>query len=106
MQDKKHPHYQEVLFVDSSTGAKFVIGSTLQPKEREMFEGKEYPLYRVPVSSASHPFYTKANQFVDSEGRMDKFAKRYQRKTEEVLKSKEKQEEANRAKLAKTGKKK
>jgi large subunit ribosomal protein L31 len=94
MQDKKHPQYQEVLFEDSSTGSKFIIGSTLQPKEKASFEGKEYPLYRVSVSSASHPFFTKATQFMDTEGRVDKFTKKYQRKTEEVKQSQAKQEEA------------
>lgn len=75
-----HPKYQKVLFVDSSTGAKFVCGSALQCEETEVFEGQEYPVYRVPVSSASHPFYTGSTQFVDSEGRVDKFMKRYKKK--------------------------
>lgn len=77
MKKDTHPQYQQVLFVDSSTGTKFVCGSTLQPEETEVFEGQEYPVYRVPVSSASHPFYTGSQQFVDSEGRVDKFRKRY-----------------------------
>ncbi len=86
MKDKIHPPYQDVLFVDSSTGKKFVCGSTLQPKEREMFEGKEYPVYRLSISSFSHPFFTGANQFIDSEGRVDKFQKRYQKKKQEEVK--------------------
>ena len=53
MKKEGHPPYQEILFVDSATGYKFVCGSTLQPKEKEKFEGKEYPVYRVPASSAS-----------------------------------------------------
>ncbi len=89
MKEKIHPDYQKVLFVDSATGTSFLIGSTLHPKEHAMFEGKEYPLYKVPVSSASHPFFTKANQFVDAEGRMDKFTKRYQKKNEEMKKNQE-----------------
>lgn len=93
MKDKKHPPYQEVLFEDSSTGSKFIIGSTLQTKEKIKHEGKEYPLCRVAVSSASHPFFTKATQFMDSEGRVDKFTKKYQRKTEEVKQAQIKQEE-------------
>lgn len=105
MKDKTHPPYQDVLFVDSATGAKFVIGSTLQPKEKEMYEGKEYPMSRVPVSSSSHPFFTKSTQLIDSEGRVDKFTKKYQRKTESVKKVQEKQEEAKKAK-AKISKKK
>jgi len=83
MKKQGHPPYQEVLFVDSSTGFKFVCGSTLQPKETEMFEGKEYPVYRMAISSASHPFYTGSKQFLDSEGRVDKFNKRYAAKKQE-----------------------
>jgi len=105
MKDKTHPPYQEVLFEDSSTGTKFLIGSTIQTKEKTKFEGKEYPLYRVSVSSASHPFFTKANQFIDSEGRVDKFTKKYARKTAEVKETQVKHEEAKKAKT-KTPKKK
>lgn len=77
MKREGHPPYQEILFVDSSTGYKFVCGSTLRPKDTEEFEGKTYPVYRVSISSASHPFFTRKNQFVDAEGRVDKFNKRY-----------------------------
>lgn len=80
MKKQGHPDYQEVLFVDSSTGWKLVCGTTLKPQEKEMYEGKEYPVYRVPVSSASHPFFTGSKQLVDSEGRVDKFKKRYAKK--------------------------
>jgi large subunit ribosomal protein L31 len=72
-----HPEYQDVLFVDSSTGHKFLVGSTIKSKETGEFEGKTYPMIRLPISSASHPFYTKTNQFVDAEGRLDKFNKKY-----------------------------
>ena len=106
MKKKAHPPYQEVLFVDSSTGSKYLIGTTLQPKETETFEGKEYPVCRVPISSSSHPFFTKSKQFIDSEGRVDKFAKKYQRKVEEVKKAQDKQEEAKKAKAKVTKKKK
>lgn len=77
MKQDIHPAYQEVLFVDSSTGHKFVVGSTIKSKETGEFEGKTYPMVRLPISSFSHPFYTKKNQFVDAEGRLDKFAKKY-----------------------------
>ncbi len=86
MKKNIHPPYQDVLFVDSATGTKFICGSTLQPKEREMYEGKEYPVYRVSISSASHPFFTGSKQFVDSEGRVDKFQKRYLKKKEDEQK--------------------
>lgn len=103
MKKQGHPPYQEVLFVDSSTGFRFVCGSTLQPKEKEVFEGKEYPVYRVPVSSASHPFFTGSKQFIDSEGRVDKFVKRYAKKAEE---QKEEQEESAKKEAAKKTEKK
>ncbi len=77
MKKNTHPKYQKVLFVDSATGFKFLIGSTLEPEEREVFEGVEYPMHRISVSSASHPFFTGSKQLVDSEGRVDKFNKRY-----------------------------
>ena len=80
MKKEGHPPYRDVLFVDTATGTKFVCGTTLSPKETERFEGREYPVYRVPISSASHPFFTGSQQFVDSEGRVDKFRKRYARK--------------------------
>ncbi|MBS4166346.1 MULTISPECIES: type B 50S ribosomal protein L31 [unclassified Neochlamydia] len=72
-----HPKYQKILFVDSSTGHKFVCGSTLQPKQMDKFEGAEYPVYHLSTSSASHPFFTGSKALVDSEGRVDKFKKRY-----------------------------
>ncbi len=82
MKKEGHPAYQEVLFIDSSTGHKFICGTTLKPKEKEMYEGKEYPVCRVSISSASHPFFTGSKQLLDSEGRVDKFLKRYSAKKE------------------------
>jgi large subunit ribosomal protein L31 len=99
MKENIHPAYRQVLFVDSAAGTKFLIGSTLQSKETETFEGKEYPLVRVPVSSASHPFFTKSSQFTDTEGRIDKFTKKYQRKREQEKVEQEKQEEAKKAQV-------
>jgi len=80
MKQNTHPEYQEVVFEDSSTGHRFICGTTLKTKEKTVFEGKEYPLYRVSTSSSSHPFFTGSNKYVDSEGRVDKFKKRYSTK--------------------------
>jgi large subunit ribosomal protein L31 len=79
MKKEAHPQYQDIVFEDTSTGHRFVCGSTLQPKETVKLEGKEYPLYRVAISSSSHPFYTGSRSLVDTEGRVDKFKKRYQK---------------------------
>jgi len=81
MKKNTHPKYQKVLFVDSATGRRFVCGSSLQSKETEIFEGVEYPMCRLSVSSYSHPFFTGSKALVDAEGRIDKFKKRYAPKT-------------------------
>ena len=72
-----HPDYQEVVFMDSATGAKFVAGSTLKPEETIEFEGKTYPLVRVEISSDSHPFYTGKQKFAQADGGIEKFNKKY-----------------------------
>lgn len=78
MKQNTHPNYQEVLVIDSTNGHKFLCGTTLQPKETEMFEGKEYPVLRVAISASSHPFWIGGKQIIDTEGRVDRFTKRYQ----------------------------
>jgi large subunit ribosomal protein L31 len=86
MKEDKHPVYQEVLFVDSSTGDKFVVGSTVKTEKRETYEGKEYPVVYISISSASHPFYNKDKKFLDTEGQVSKFMKRYARDGKESKK--------------------
>ncbi len=94
MKKNIHPKYQEVLWIDTATGLKWVCGSALSPEDTEKFEGKEYPISKVPVSSASHPFFTGSKQFVDAEGRVDKFRKRYAKPVaQEKEPEKEKEEE-------------
>lgn len=80
MKKSGHPAYQKVLFVDTATGSKRLIGTILKPEEKEKFEGQEYPVYKIAISSNSHPFYTGSSSLVDSEGRVDKFNKRYAKK--------------------------
>lgn len=77
MKKKGHPTYKKVLFVDQSAGYKFVCGSTLETDKRETYKGVEYPVFYASTSSASHPYFTGSQQFVDTEGRVDKFQKRY-----------------------------
>ncbi len=72
-----HPdNYREVVFEDTSTGAKFLIASAVATNETTKFEGKEYPLYHVEISSASHPFYTNTETLLDTAGRVEKFKNR------------------------------
>jgi large subunit ribosomal protein L31 len=77
MQKNKHPKYQTVLFIDSSTGHKFLCGTTLHPEATQEFEGKTYPVYRASISSSSHPLYSGEAKLVDTEGRIGRFEKRY-----------------------------
>ena len=73
-----HPEYREVVFQDMSSDFAFMTRSTIESKETVKWEdGKEYPLVKVEVSSASHPFYTGKHKVLDSGGRVDRFKKRY-----------------------------
>ena len=70
-----HPqNYRPVLFIDNSNGAEFVISSTVKTEENaKAKDGKEYPVYRLEISSASHPFYTGNEKILDTAGRVEKF---------------------------------
>ena len=76
-----HPEYREVVFQDTSSDLSFITRSTMSSDEMIKWEdGKEYPVIKVEVSSASHPFYTGKRMFVDTAGRVEKFKNRYAKK--------------------------
>ena len=76
-----HPDYKEVVFQDVQSDFKFLTRSTMTSDETIKWEdGKEYPLIKVEVSSASHPFYTGKKIFVDTAGRVEKFNQKYKAK--------------------------
>ena len=72
-----HPEYRPVVFRDVSCGFEFLTRSTIQTKETCEFEGQEYPLVKIDISSASHPFYTGTQKILDTEGRVDRFYRKY-----------------------------
>ncbi|MBL8298036.1 MAG: type B 50S ribosomal protein L31 [Rhodanobacteraceae bacterium] len=73
-----HPKYHPVVFQDVTTDFSFLTRSTMKSKESIKWEdGKEYPLIKIDISSASHPFYTGKHKIVDTGGRVDKFNRRY-----------------------------
>jgi large subunit ribosomal protein L31 len=73
-----HPEYNDVVFQDVSSDFAILTRSTIKSKETIKWEdGNEYPLVKVEVSSASHPFYTGKHKVLDSGGRVDRFKKRY-----------------------------
>lgn len=76
-----HPKYQPVVFQDLSSGFKFLTRSTTSSSETIVWEdGNTYPVIKVEVSSASHPFYTGKKSFVTATGRVEKFNKKYGKK--------------------------
>ncbi len=73
-----HPeNYRQVIFHDNSSGARFLIGSTIETEKTDTWEdGKEYPVAYVEISSVSHPFYTGTEKVMDTAGRVEKFKAR------------------------------
>ena len=73
-----HPDYKEVVFQDEDAGFSFLTRSTIKTNEKiEWEDGKEYPLVKLDISSASHPFFTGKQKLVDSTGRVERFKQRY-----------------------------
>ena len=73
-----HPNYRYVVFQDQSANFSFLTRSTVQTRDKIVWEdGNEYPLYKLDISSASHPFYTGNQKIVDTEGRVERFMKKY-----------------------------
>ena len=81
MKEGIHPdNYRLVVFKDMSNDHMFLSRSCASSSETVKWEdGNEYPLIKVEVSSATHPFYTGQNKLIDTSGRVDKFRKRYQK---------------------------
>jgi large subunit ribosomal protein L31 len=72
--------YRKVIFHDNASGEKFLISSTINSQETAAWtDGNEYPLVKVEISSASHPFYTGTEKRLDTAGRAEKFRKRLER---------------------------
>lgn len=73
-----HPeNVRPVIFEDLSTSEKWLISSTVKTTETAKWtDGNEYPIFRVEVSSSSHPFYTGQEKVMDTAGRVDKFRRR------------------------------
>lgn len=74
-----HPKdYRPVLFIDNASGTEFIIPSTVTTVEKAKAKAdkKEYPIFRVEISSATHPFYTGQEKILDSAGRVERFKAR------------------------------
>ncbi|MCF8605615.1 type B 50S ribosomal protein L31 [Gordonia sp. HY442] len=76
-----HPEYHPVVFRDAATGTEFLTRSTATSENTvDWSDGNVYPLIVVDVTSDSHPFWTGAQRVMDTEGRVERFNRRYGRK--------------------------
>ncbi len=73
-----HPAYRPVVFKDTASNFEFLCHSTLNAKGTIKWkDGKEYPVFKLEISSASHPFYTGSDKIVDAEGRVERFQRKF-----------------------------
>ena len=80
MKKNIHPEYRQVVFRDAASDFQFLGRSSIEvpPEQTIKWEdGNEYPLVKLEISSASHPFYTGKQKVIDTEGRIEKFKKKY-----------------------------
>ena len=76
-----HPSdYRPVVFKDMSNDEIFISRSTVNARETIEVDGVTYPLVKLEITSASHPFYTGKQKLIDAGGRVDKFRKRMDQK--------------------------
>ena len=78
MKSSIHPQdYRLVVFSDEQAGFAFLTRSTAPSTETIKWkDGETYPLVKVHISSASHPFFTGEEKIIDTEGRVDRFKAR------------------------------
>lgn len=102
MKSSIHPtNYRPVVFSDEAAGFKFLTQSTAQTNDTIAWEdGNEYPLVKIHISSASHPFFTGEEKIIDTEGRVDRFKAKFAaaQARKEQLASKAKKLNAQKAK--------
>ncbi|MBD3328731.1 type B 50S ribosomal protein L31 [Candidatus Peregrinibacteria bacterium] len=87
-----HPKTHPVIFLDTTTGNKFVSSSTLVSDETEEIDGVKHYVIKVEISSSSHPFYTGKRMLVDTAGRVDKFLERAKKSEQKKSKKSTKDE--------------
>ncbi len=80
MREGIHPEYRLVVFEVTGAGARFLTRSSVATSDTTEHEGETYPLYKVEISSASHPFFTGKMKIVDTAGRVERFERRYGRR--------------------------
>jgi large subunit ribosomal protein L31 len=77
MKSDIHPDYHDVIFIDSATGTEWTTRSTMSSKETRDVGGVDTPVVRLEISAESHPFWTGTKRELDTDGKIDRFRKRY-----------------------------
>ena len=77
MKTDLHPDYHPVIFQDMTSGKQFITRSTAKSDKTETIDGVDHFVISMGVTSDTHPFFTGKSTFVDTEGRIDKFQKRF-----------------------------
>jgi len=77
MKQDIHPEYHPVIFVDGEHEIRTF--STMKSRETREVDGVEHYVVPIDISAYSHPFFTGKQKLVDTEGRVDRFLKRYKR---------------------------
>ena len=75
-----HPQYRKVVFRDAASDFAFLGRSSIEVPEGQTVkweDGNEYPLVKLEISSASDPHYTGKQKVIDTEGRIEKFKKKF-----------------------------
>jgi len=77
MKEGIHPAYHPVVFVDASSGDEVITRSTMTSNEKRSINGVEHFVVSMDMTAYTHPFFTGKQKLVDTEGRIDRFRKKY-----------------------------
>ena len=70
-----HPEMHPVIFVDGEY--EIITRSTKKSRETRDVDGVEHYVLHIDISSFTHPFFTGKQKIIDTEGRVERFRKRY-----------------------------
>ncbi len=77
MKEGIHPKYHPVVFVDAGSGDELITRSSVTSNEKRVINGVEHYVVSMDITSFTHPFFTGKQKLVDTEGRIDRFKKKY-----------------------------
>jgi large subunit ribosomal protein L31 len=75
MKAEIHPTLHPVVFVDGEH--EIITRSTKKSAETRMIEGVEHYVLPLDISAYTHPFFTGKQKLVDTEGRVERFRRKF-----------------------------